>query len=102
MIQLRVRTEFSFKQAYGPLTQVAAALKAIGTPAAGMVDPSTWGHVRWAAACDKASIRPLFGTEVVVPQSDGRRPIAWVLATDTKAFYQFSTDIRAKGANVLE
>lgn len=100
MIQLRVRSEFSFRTAYGPVARVAEALKAQGCPAAGLVDLSTWGHVRWAAACAKAGIKPLFGSEIVVPQPDGRRPVAWALAEDTKAFYEFSTATRAKDANV--
>jgi DNA polymerase III alpha subunit len=36
-VQLRVRTEYSFKEAFGPLPRVIAQLQAIGCRAAGMV-----------------------------------------------------------------
>jgi DNA polymerase III alpha subunit len=39
--QLRVRTEFSFRQAFGPVPRVAAAIKELGAPAAGIVDGGT-------------------------------------------------------------
>ena len=97
--QLRIRTEFSFRQAFGPLPAVAEALKATACPIAGVVDPGTWGHVRWAAALAKAGIRPAFGTEVVVPQEE-RRPVAFCLAAEMPGFYEFSTAIRRDDADV--
>lgn len=98
LAQLRIRSEFSFRQAYGPVKTVAQALA--GVPAAGLVDGSTWGHVRWASAAKAVGFRPLFGTEVAVPTEDGRRPIAWFLATGTRAFYRLSTAIRTPDANI--
>lgn len=97
--QLRVRTEFSFRQAFGPLPVVAEALKAAACPIAAAVDVGTWSHVRWAAALAKAGIRPAFGTEVIAPDSD-RRPVAWALAADMPEFYRFSTAIRKEHADV--
>jgi DNA polymerase III alpha subunit len=97
--QLRCRTEFTFRQAFGPVPRVAAAVAATGAPAAGIVDGSTWGHVRWAKA-SAGHFKPLFGTEVTVPLPDGRKPQAWALAEDTRAFYRFSTALRAPGADV--
>lgn len=97
--QLRCRTEFSFRQAFGPVPRVAAAVKALGASAAGIVDPSTWGHVRWAKAAAAQEFKPLFGTEVTVPLPDGRKPQAWCLAEDTKAFYRFSTALRQKDSD---
>lgn len=104
--QLRVRTEFSFKErfdcvAYGPLVRVAEVLRESGCPAAGIVDGGTWGHVRWSKAMAAAGVRPLFGTELVVPSEDGTKPSAWFLAEDTAAFYRFSTAARREGADVL-
>jgi hypothetical protein len=95
--QLRVRTEFSFRQAFGPVNKVAAALAEIGCPAAGIVDGGTWGHVRWSKACEKVGVKPLFGTEIAITMPDGRKPTAWALAEDTRLFYNFSTAIRSKG-----
>lgn len=104
--QLRVRTEFSFKErfdclAYGPLARVGAVLADIGAPAAGIVDGGTWGHVRWARAMAAAGVRPLFGTELTFSQGDGTRPTAWFLAEDIAAFYRFSTAARVEGADRL-
>ncbi len=79
MIQLRVRSEYSFRRAYGPVARVVAALKELGAPAAGIVDSdgSTWGHVRWEQECNKAGVRPMFGAELIV---DGVRAPMWALA----------------------
>lgn len=102
MIQLRVRTEFSFKNAFGRVDAVAARLAELGCEAAGIVDGGTWGHVRWAKALSKKSIKPLFGCEVTVKDPvTGLNPCAWVLAKDTKQFYQFSTAIRKPDADRL-
>ena len=98
--QLRCRTEFSFRQAFGPVSRVAEAVKALGVPAAGMVDGGTWGHVRWAKAAQ--GFKPLFGTEFAVALPGGRKPTAWVLAEDTKAFYRFSTALRQSEADPLQ
>lgn len=84
MIQLRIRTEFSFGQTFAPIGKVIDRLKAIGCTAAGIVDVrSTWGHVPWFEACTKAGIQPLLGVECVV--SDGDTPTSmWFLARSTE------------------
>lgn len=102
MIQLRVRSEFSFKQAFGPMKLLVQSLKDMKCEAAAIVDGGTWGHVKFQAACKAVGIKPLFGTEIAVPQPDGRRPVCWVLAEDTNAFYQLSSAARAEGADVLK
>ena len=62
MIQLRVRTEYSFRRAFGRVPEVVAALRT--DAAAAITDRgATWGHVNWMKACKKAGIRPLFGVE---------------------------------------
>lgn len=99
--QLRCRTEFSFRQAFGPVRRVAAAVQALHAPAAGIVDGSTWGHVRWAKAAQAHGFKPLFGTEFTVSQTDWRKPQAWALAEDTRSFYRFSTALRQPDADVL-
>lgn len=100
--QLRCRTEFSFRAAFGPVARVAAAARATGAAAAGVVDGGTWGHVRWAKAAAAQDFRPLFGTEFVVPTEDGRKPVAWALAEDTRGFYRWSTALRKPDADVRE
>ena len=96
MIQLKVRSEFSFKQTFAPLPRLIDRLRSLQVRAAGMVDMdgSTWGHVRWEKACREAGIQPMFGAEfVVVPKLDGatQTPTAWVLARDPGALYRTST-----------
>ena len=82
MIQLRVRTEYQFGEAFAPLDRVIARLKAIDCPAAGIVDRGTWGHVKWDGACRAAGIQPLFGVSLaVVPDLTSEdRPEMWFLA----------------------
>lgn len=90
--QLRVRTEYSFRECYGPVPEVADALAALATPAAGIVDTAgTWGHVDWSKELIARGITPLFGAEFPIPQEDGRKPRCWVLATDIAAFYRLSS-----------
>lgn len=91
MPQLRVRTEFTFRRAYGPIARVAEVLAAQQCPFAGIVDGGTWGHVRWERALIKRGIQPGFGVELPVQLESGRKPLAWALAEDTKAFYQFTS-----------
>lgn len=100
--QLRVRTEFSFRKTFAPVARVGAALAALGAPAGGIVDGGTWGHVRWSKEAKKRGFKPLFGTELTVAQPDGKKPTAWFLASETRGFYQFSTDARQPDADLRE
>lgn len=79
MIQLRVRTEYSFGQTFAPISRVIARLKEQGCTAAGIVDGSTWGHVRWHAACLESGIQPLLGIELVVADEELAQRM-WFLA----------------------
>lgn len=95
MPQLRVRTEFSFRKAFGPAARVVAGLQRVEATAAGIVDEGTWGHVKVGRAFSAAGIAPLYGAEFPIEQEDERRPIAWALAADPKGFYRFATAARA-------
>lgn len=88
--QLRVRTEFSFRQCYGPLPEVAARLAEIGCAAAGIVDNGTWGHVQWEKVLSKAGIQPMFGFEAPVEAGEFK-PLAWGLAESLPDFYSFTS-----------
>ena len=79
MIQLKVKTEYSFGQTFAPLNKVIDRLKSIGCTTAGIVDNSTWGHVAWYNACKKADINPMLGVECVV-SDDETTPRMWFLA----------------------
>ena len=71
---LRLRTEFSFRRAYGPIHMVVDHLKQHHVTTAAITDLNgTWGHVAWSKACAKAGIRPIFGVELsVVPNATVR------------------------------
>ena len=71
---LRLRTEFSFRKAYGPVQAVVDRLKEAGATTAAITDTNgTWGHVAWSKACKKAGLRAIFGVELsVVPNATVR------------------------------
>lgn len=53
MIQLHVRTEFSFRRAFGRIENV---IKLAGAPGGlAITDYGTWGHVVFAKACARAT-----------------------------------------------
>ena len=84
MIQLKVRTEYTFGQTFAPISRVIERLKAIGCTAAGIVDNnSTWGHVHWFKACKAAGIQPILGVETVVSNDETAHKM-WFLAKNTE------------------
>lgn len=99
--QLRVRTEFSFRQAYGPIGLVAERVTSMGATHAGIVDAGTWGHVRWAKKM-KGDAKPLYGREVPIRVDGEWQGTAWALATNLSGFYQFSTKLENKPESALE
>lgn len=73
MIHLRLRTEYSFRRAYGRPEEVLGALRPDERAAAAITDNGTWGHVAWWKACRKAELKPILGVEVlVVPEPETR------------------------------
>jgi DNA polymerase III alpha subunit len=63
MINIKTRTEFTFREVYGPIAKVLAATSG----PIGITDRNgTWGHVTFEAACVKAGRKPLLGTELAV------------------------------------
>lgn len=70
MIHLRLRTEFSFRRAYGPVERV---LEIAGGSAASITDNGTWGHNDWSKAARKLGIRPIFGAEIMVVSDAAER-----------------------------
>lgn len=93
MIQLRIKTEYSFGQTYAKIDTVIQRLKEIGCTAAGVVDRSTWCHVVWHKACLKAGIQPILGVEIAV--TDDINPTKmWFLAKNQeglKELYNFNS-----------
>ena len=80
MIQLRIKTEYTFGQTFAPIPRVVQRLKEMGVTAAGIVDNnSTWGHVPWFKACKEAGIQPLLGVDLVVSDDELTQRM-WFLA----------------------
>lgn len=112
MIQLRIRTEYSFGQTFAPIGRIIDRLKEIGCTAAGIVDGSTWGHVTWFKACQEAGIQPLLGVECSITlNGDETAPKMWFLTQNKTALselyrvisksYQQSVKTRYGAANRL-
>ena len=57
MINLKVRTEFSFRRAYGPLEKI---IKSCATDKVAITDDGTWGHVPFSKLCKN----PIYGVEI--------------------------------------
>lgn len=70
MIHLRLRTEYSFRRAYGRIPQVLAAAEG---PALAITDGGTWGHAVFEKACKAAARKPIFGAEVLAVQDTSLR-----------------------------
>ena len=63
--QLAIRTEYSFRYAYGPVERVVQRLKELGCETAAITDRnSTYGHVNWTKYCKKYGIKPIYGVEL--------------------------------------
>ncbi|AWD92439.1 DNA polymerase III alpha subunit [Xanthomonas phage Carpasina] len=101
--QLRVRTGYTFRDVYGRMGEVFGRLSELGVTTAGIVDASTWGHVRFEQAAKKAGIQPMFGMEIPIICEEGSewekfKPKSWVLAEDTRKFYNLtSASTQGKG-----
>ena len=63
MLNVKLRTEYSFRKAYGPIEKV---IKKADGDAIGIADSGTWGHVAFSKACKKAGKKPLFGVEISI------------------------------------
>lgn len=101
--QLRVRTEYSFKRAYGPIKAVVARLSALGAKQAAIVDTDgTWGHVQWEKGLAGSGIEPIFGSEFKIITDSGAKGTYWALARSLPAFYQFSSNPPETEAELCE
>lgn len=90
---LRLRSEYSFRKAYGPVKVLAETLATAGAEFGAIVDPGTWGHVEWQAAAKKNGFRAGYGMEFEVLRNE-RKPVAWALAAgDARGFYRMTSEI---------
>lgn len=59
---LNIKTEYSFKKVYGPISKVADWLQEAGATAACISDlHNTFGHVPWRNALKERGIKPVYG-----------------------------------------
>lgn len=75
---LNIKTEYSFRQTFGPIDQVAQRCKELGATAACISDlNNTFGHVPWHNACKKVGLRPVYGVTLsVVPYINEKEKIS--------------------------
>ena len=84
MIQLKVKTEYSFGSTYAPIDRIIKKLKEQGCTAAAIVDEaSTWGHVKFFNACKEAGIQPMLGVELIVSDDDVRSTMFFIAKNTT-------------------
>ena len=95
MIQLRIKTEYSFGETYAPISRIIQRLTDIGCKAAAIVDiDGTWGHVPWCKACIAASIKPMLGVDLIVTDNNDLTRM-WFIAKNSaglKELYQFTSE----------
>jgi DNA polymerase III alpha subunit len=100
MLQLKVRTEYSFGKTFAPIPLVVKRLKEMSVTAAGIVDfSSTWGHVPWVKACKEAGIQPLLGVDLIVSDDEDEHRM-WFLAKTTAGLsemYRFTSKAHQQG-----
>ena len=63
MLNIKVRTEYSFRKAFGPVDSVVNVCQG---DAVGMCDTGTWGHVSFSKACKAAGKKAVLGVEIPV------------------------------------
>lgn len=80
MIQLKVRTEYSFGKTFAPIKNVIARLNELGCTHAAIVDGDTWGHIPFYKACKAAGIEPILGVEIAVSDNGSMPQKMWFLA----------------------
>lgn len=69
-MSVRIRTGYSFRNAFGHLPDVMEAIKSAGLSKAPITDTSsTFGFVRWSKLCKNNEIDPVFGVELAVAKS---------------------------------
>ena len=61
MLNIKLRTEYSFRTAYGPVKKVINAAEG---DAIGICDAGTWGHFAFQRSCKDAGKKPLYGVEI--------------------------------------
>ena len=81
--QLKIRSEYSFRTAYGPIESVVDRLQQTGCKTAAITDrSSTFGHIAWSKHCKAKGIKPIFGVELAftpdVAVKERRQELYWL------------------------
>jgi DNA polymerase III alpha subunit len=100
--QFRIRTEFSFRRAFGQMSKVIAAAKSAGASTIAITDPNTFGHISFFKQAKAAGLHPVFGIEMVVKRSledDDQRSALFYAATSIglSELYGWSTIAAGQG-----
>jgi len=100
--QFRVRTEFSFRRAFGQISKVIAAGQEVGAKALAITDTNTFGHVSFYKAAKAAGIQPILGIELICKESleddDKRTIILYAASTEgLSELYGWSTLAAGQG-----
>ena len=82
MIQLKIRTEYSFGKTFAKINDVIKTLKEQNCTHAAIVDDNTWGHVSWFRKCKEAGIEPILGIEICVSDDSVLTPKMCLLAAN--------------------
>lgn len=71
MINLALKTEYSFKRCFGHIKDLVDDCK---ESALGIADEdNTFGHIQFSKHCNEAGIKPIFGVRLRVPLTKGQR-----------------------------
>lgn len=102
MDQFRVRSEFSFRKAFGQMTKIVAAGAEVGARAMALTDPNTFGHVSFYKLAKDAGIHPILGVELICKESledDDKRTIILYAANTAglSELYGWSTLAESQG-----
>jgi DNA-directed DNA polymerase III PolC len=71
MINLLLRTEYTFQKVFGPIEKVVAAAEG---DACGIADNNTFGHVAFFNECVKQKKKPLLGVRLIVGGNKDHKP----------------------------
>jgi DNA polymerase III alpha subunit len=71
---MRIRSEYSFRHAFGRLAEVHNRVLQLDWPGAPLTDRlSTFGFCKWNALCKEVNVKPIFGVEIGVSHEIGKK-----------------------------
>jgi DNA polymerase III alpha subunit len=92
MLNLKNKTGYSFRVAFGQLEDVFSIVVSNGIAA--IADrASTFSHIRWNALCEKNNVRPIFGVELAVvneliPKKQGISYVTFIAYESVESIYE--------------